>query len=186
MVEMIPTPYDLDLQLLIVVLTVVGLLTILYFIKRKKLFGLDVWWNPKHLFTNSFIQKGADKQPFDWYSISHITHGILFYLFFTYLPFPEEIKENGFWIALVLEIIWEMFENSNFIINRYRKNARFKNYNGDSLVNILGDTLMSSLGYYFANQVGLYSLIFAVLMEFIFYPYKANFLYLSLGSLLFL
>lgn len=186
MVEIIPTPQDLDIQLLIVVLTVVGLLTILYFIKRKKLFGLDVWYNPKHLFTNSFIQKGADKQPFDFYSFSHIVHGILFYLIITYLPFPDEIKENGFWIALVLEIIWEMFENSKFIINRYRKNTRFKNYNGDSLANILGDTLMSCLGYYFANHTGLYSLILVVLLEIIFYPFRANFLYLSLGSLIFL
>src|SRR5258708_3458217 len=55
----------------------------------------------------------------DWYTFSHVIHGILFYallwLFALRLPPPAR-----FIVAVLLEATWEVFENTPFVINRYR------------------------------------------------------------------
>lgn len=159
---------------------------ILYFLPYKKIFGIDTWFKPKKLI--AFSQKqgyGSDKQVFDIYSFSHITHGIILYFFINYIDFPDFVKENGIWVALAMEILWEMFENSSFIINRYRRNKEFSKYNGDSIANILGDIFMMILGYYMGIKIDKYSLIYVFLSEIILYFFKANLIYMSLGSLVY-
>ena len=62
------------------------------------------------------INNDYSKNLFDIYSFSHISHGILFYLFFKYL------KVNfltGLYLTIILEFLWEMFENTEFIICLY-------------------------------------------------------------------
>ena len=55
----------------------------------------------------------------DPYSLTHITHGILFFglltLLFKALPVRVRLV-----IAVGLEAAWEVLENTNFIIDRYR------------------------------------------------------------------
>ena len=43
---------------------------------------------------------------------------------------------NGLYITIILEILWELFENTPYIINKYRKKKEFKNYKGDILSKI--------------------------------------------------
>src|SRR3954463_690655 len=54
----------------------------------------------------------------DWYSLSHIVHGLLFYaaLWFIARRLPIEWR---FLAALLIETSWEVIENTPFIINRY-------------------------------------------------------------------
>jgi hypothetical protein len=94
------------------------------------------------------------------------------------------VKNNSFIIALMLEIAFEIFENTPYIINKYRKKKEFENYSGDSIVNIIGDTLSMILGYYFAQKSFKYSLVFLILSEILLIPLKANLLHLSIGSLI--
>jgi hypothetical protein len=47
-------------------------------------------------------------------------------------------------------MIWELFENTDMIINRYREQALAQSYFGDSIVNSLGDPMCAALGFLFA------------------------------------
>src|SRR3989344_4464491 len=70
----------------------------------------------------------------DWYSFSHIIHGFalfgLLWLLATRLPIVFRLI-----LALFFEISCEIFENTDFIINRYRKVTISLNYYGDSVLN---------------------------------------------------
>ena len=125
------------------------------------------------------INNDYSKNLFDIYSFSHISHGILFYLFFKYL------KVNfltGLYLTIILEFLWEMFENTEFIICLYRKD--YGNYEGDSYLNITGDIIATIIGYLFASKTIYGSILFLIISEILLIPYKANFLQLSVGSLL--
>lgn len=59
-----------------------------------------------------------------------------------------------FWIATLLECAWEVFENSAFVINRYREATAALGYSGDSVWNSLGDVMSCVVGYLIAMSLG--------------------------------
>ena len=121
----------------------------------------------------------SSQEYFDIYSWSHITHGILFYHLFSYFKFPTQQIIS---FSILSEILWEYIENTNYIIQKYRSH-NFKNYKGDSLINSLGDILFSIIGIYLSYKSPSFSIVIMILLEIILSNYKANFLYLSIGSL---
>src|SRR6476469_10683374 len=72
----------------------------------------------------------------DWYSLSHVVHGLLFYaaLWLVARRWPVEWR---FLAALVVEASWEIVENTPFVIDRYRETAAALGYTGDSVINSL-------------------------------------------------
>src|SRR5438552_9199162 len=56
---------------------------------------------------------------FDWYSLSHIVHGLIFYAALWLVARRTPI-EWRFLAALAIEAAWEVAENSPFVIDRYR------------------------------------------------------------------
>ena len=117
----------------------------------------------------------------DRYSLSHIIHGILFYFIFENISFT---KKYSLVLTLVFEILWEWFENTPYIIKKYRANPEFKNYKGDSFLNIIGDVIFTLIGYFIANYSSRISIIIVIILELLLIPFEANFLKLGLGSLL--
>ena len=100
----------------------------------------------------------------DPYSLSHLLHGLIFFGFFWYFRDRWALWQRFFFAALV-EVAWELFENSPIVINRYRTATAALGYAGDSVVNSLGDDLCCLLGFLLASRLGLWKsvvLYFAV------------------------
>ena len=118
----------------------------LYFNKKSKIFGKPAWYSNKKLISWELDGKDTSQQPFDIYSFTHFSSGILVYLICKYLNFTDVIS---FYITVILALIFEVIENTPYIIKKYKKNKEYKNYTGDSIANITGDIISLVLGIYF-------------------------------------
>ena len=88
----------------------------------------------------------------DWYSLSHIVHGLLFYgaLWLLARRWPVERR---FIAALLVEAAWEVAENTPMVIDRYRATTAALGYSGDSIVNSVSDMLMMTAGFVAARRL---------------------------------
>ena len=91
----------------------------------------------------------------DWYSFSHVIHGLLFY---------GAAWGLGRWIAprwsrwalpaaVLLEGLWELAENSPVVIERYRAATVSLGYVGDSVLNSASDIAFMALGFWIASRL---------------------------------
>ena len=88
----------------------------------------------------------------DWYTFSHIIHGFIFYGF-TWLLGRKWPIGLRMCLAVMVEGGWEIFENSNFIINRYREATISLDYYGDSVINSVSDIITMVVGFYVASRM---------------------------------
>lgn len=101
----------------------------------------------------------------DWYSPSHIVHGLLFYaaLWLLLRRWPMSWR---FLAALLIEATWEVVENTPLVIDRYRETTAALGYSGDSVVNSVSDMLMMCAGFLVARKLPLWtSIIFLLVLE---------------------
>jgi hypothetical protein len=90
---------------------------------------------------------------FDWYSFTHVLHGFLFYLLLWLLDRKNRLSFGAkLVIAIGLAASWEVLENSNTVIERYRTTTISFGYYGDSITNSIGDVLSMMAGFYIAHR----------------------------------
>lgn len=107
---------------------------------RPSLWTGDVWssHNSQHLV--------------DPYSFSHAQHGILLYGLLVWLCPNVRIGWRLFFAA-VIEVAWEVAENSEFMIERYRTATISLEYFGDTIGNSLGDIASFLVGFWLASRL---------------------------------
>src|SRR5437868_11253745 len=99
----------------------------------------------------------------DWYSLSHIVHGLIFYALLWFVA-PRLPLEWRFLSALLIEAGWEVIENTPMVIDRYRATTAALGYSGDSVVNSLSDVLMMAFGFLLARKLPVRASIVAVVV----------------------
>lgn len=115
-------------------------------------FGLGFWtaaWT--HCTSQHFL---------DPYSLTHVLHGIIFYWLLRAFA-PKLALHWRLIAALIIEIGWELLENSPWVVERYRQQTASLDYTGDSILNSIGDVISTAIGFAFASQ---FSWKFAVLV----------------------
>jgi hypothetical protein len=88
----------------------------------------------------------------DWYTFSHLIHGFAFYaiLWLVARQWPLGLRLA---VAATVEASWEIFENTDLIINRYREATISLDYYGDSIINSVSDILAMVVGFAAASRL---------------------------------
>jgi hypothetical protein len=89
----------------------------------------------------------------DWYTYSHVLHGIIFYWLLTVVSRGYLSVGARLVIAAMIEGAWEIFENTPFVINRYRSQTLSRDYFGDSVINSVADMLAMVVGFMLAARL---------------------------------
>ncbi|MGH9329312.1 MAG: DUF2585 domain-containing protein [Vicinamibacterales bacterium] len=102
----------------------------------------------------------------DWYTFSHVIHGFAFYGLLWLVGRRPSARSGRRelvvrrWplglrlvVAMFLEASWEIFENTDFTINRYRSVTISLDYYGDSVLNSACDMLAMALGFFVAARL---------------------------------
>jgi len=89
---------------------------------------------------------------FDPYTLTHISHGVLFYAILSVAG--KSVPVGARLVAAVaLESGWEILENTNTIIERYRAQTVSLNYYGDSIINSMADIVACMFGFIMASRL---------------------------------
>lgn len=134
--------------LLVVFISIVSAALSLYFQGR-------IWWcklGDYSPWSSDAWGKHNSQHLFDPYSFTHILHGVLFFwlvnLVFRKMPILWQ-----FTLAISVECMWEILENTNRVIEHYRTATLALDYYGDSIINSLGDILSCGLGFWLASKL---------------------------------
>ena len=99
----------------------------------------------------------------DWYTYSHVLHGVIFY-FLLWLVFRGRLSVGArLVLATLIEGAWEIFENTPFIINRYRTQTISRDYFGDTIINSVGDILAMIFGFLIASRLPAWVTVFLLI-----------------------
>jgi len=97
----------------------------------------------------------------DWYTPSHVIHGIVFYFGLWLIGRRWSVGLRGL-IAVVIEVAWEVIENTPLIINRYREVTISLDYYGDSVINSTFDVLAMIVGFWLAMRLPVWASVLVV------------------------
>lgn len=103
------------------------------------------------LWYSQVVSSENSQHLFDWYSFTHILHGLIFYFCLWLVDRRKKLSfQTKLIIATGIEAGWEIIENSSYVINLYRANTISLNYYGDTIINSLGDVFSMILGFIFS------------------------------------
>jgi hypothetical protein len=108
------------------------------------------------LWTGEVFSADNSQHISDWYTPSHVVHGVLFFgllwLVARWLPRGLPLGLRAV-VAIAIEASWEILENSPIIIDRYRAATAALGYTGDSVLNSVSDILFMVVGFFLAARL---------------------------------
>ncbi|MDM8528839.1 DUF2585 family protein [Anaerolineales bacterium HSG24] len=116
-----------------------------------------LWWcscNRIYFWAGDIWSSDNSQHLFDPYSFTHMLHGVLFCGLLVWLS-PWLSPMWRLCVATFLEATWEVFENTEAVIERYRESTAALGYEGDSIVNSMGDIFICGVGFIIAFHLGL-------------------------------
>ena len=94
----------------------------------------------------------------DWYTFTHIIHGFAFYGLL-WLVGRRWSVGTRLVMAVMVESGWEILENTDLVINRYREATISLDYYGDSVINSVSDILAMVCGFVLAARLPIWSIV---------------------------
>lgn len=144
------------------VFAVVGVLTIGFF--------LYLWGQPPictcgqvKLWVGSIFDSGNSQHIADWYTLSHILHGVLIALLGR-LVFPKWRFRSILQIAIVTGIMWELVEHTPWVLDAFRGTTINAGYQGDSVLNAMMDYVWMLGGFFAAYSMRIWVVLLIVLV----------------------
>ena len=104
----------------------------------------------------------GSQQLFDWYTPSHLLHGFLFYAFLWLVARRIDVGWRLV-IATLVECAWEIAENTNAVIERYREVTISRDYYGDSVLNSFTDILAMFVGFWLSARLPVWASVAIVI-----------------------
>ena len=105
------------------------------------------------LWTNEYWGPSTSQHLLDPASFTHVLHGFVLCGLVAWVV-PRVSVVWRLWLAVSIEVLWEVLENSEFVIRRYREGTAAFGYHGDTVVNSAGDVLACGLGFALARRLG--------------------------------
>ena len=104
---------------------------------------------PVRLWSGDIRSDQNSQQIADPYTFTHFEHGALFYglTALTIRRAPVGVRALA---AIALEAVWEVYENTDAVIERYRTETISLGYYGDSVVNSVADIAACLAGFLLA------------------------------------
>lgn len=116
-----------------------------------------VWWcklGDYAVYINEAWNSSHTSQHFlDPYTLTHVLHGVLFF-WLASLIFARLSVGWQFFAAILAEAAWEVLENTNAVVEKYRENTASLDYFGDSIFNSVGDVFSCAAGFWIAYKLG--------------------------------
>ena len=104
------------------------------------------------LWVHSVFSSENSQQIGDWYTLSHVVHGMLVVLLGRLL-----LPGLGFWslyaIAIVTGVAWEFVEHTDWVLDQFRTVTIYQGYLGDSVLNAVADYLWMLAGFFVASRL---------------------------------
>jgi Protein of unknown function (DUF2585) len=137
---------------LVTTLVIIGLMLTAALTERamgRKLWGVH---NAPGVWSGDIWSKYNSQFVADPYSLTHVTHGVVFYGL-THLLLKSRGLQTRLIVAVAVESGWEVLENTDAVIGRYRMETISLDYFGDSIVNSMADILFCIAGFFAASRL---------------------------------
>jgi hypothetical protein len=125
------------------------------------------------LWYGDVFASGNSQHLTDWYSFGHINHGVLFYGLFWLIARKRSV--NWRMTATVLTgLVWEVGENTDLVINRFREVTMSLDYYGDSVINSVSDSIFMLIGFQLARYLPVWASVLIVIGSEVFTTYMVR------------
>ncbi len=115
-----------------------------------------LWWcvcGRPALWTSDAWSSHTSQHLLDPYSLTHVLHGVL-WAWVLSLCWPRLAVAWQLVLAVTASALWEVLENTDLVVQRFREATVALEYHGDTVANALGDILSCGVGFAVARWIG--------------------------------